>query len=93
MGEPVREVAVVGEKQQSLGVLVEAADREHPRLGGHEVGDAATSVRVAGRRDDAGRLVQQVVDQAGARADRDAVDLDAIDGRIDLVAERRHAVR
>ena len=32
VGEAVGEVAVVGEQQQALGVGVEAADREHPRL-------------------------------------------------------------
>ena len=33
VGEPVGEVAVVGEQQQALGVGVEAADREDPGLG------------------------------------------------------------
>ena len=70
MGQPVREIAVVGEQQQSLGVLVEAPDREDPRLEGHEVRDAATTVRIAGRRHHAGGLVQQEVHEAGSRADR-----------------------
>ena len=49
MGQPVGEVAVVGEQQQALGVDVEPADREDPRLGGHEVDDGAAAVGVAGR--------------------------------------------
>ena len=43
MGEPVGELAVVGEEQQALGVAVEPADGEHPRL-----------VRAPGRRRSAG---------------------------------------
>ena len=47
MREQLRELAVVGEHQQAFGVAVEAADREHARLAGHEVEH--------GRRDPAGR--------------------------------------
>ena len=72
MGEPMREVAVVREEQQPLGVGVEPTDREHPRLGGHEVGDDRPSLRVGERRHHASRLVQQVVDETrvGPRAAR-----------------------
>ena len=39
VGELVREVAVVGEQEQALGLVVEAAYREHPGLGRHDSGD------------------------------------------------------
>ena len=45
MGEAVGELAVVGEQQQPLGVGVEPADREHPRLGGHELDHRRPAVR------------------------------------------------
>ena len=57
MGEPVGELAVVGEQQQPLGVGVEAADREDPGLGRHQVDHGRPALRVVGRRHDAGRLV------------------------------------
>ena len=72
------QVAVVREEQQALGVGIEAADREHARLGGHELDDGRPPVRVARRRDHARRLVQQVVDEVGRCRDRDAVDCDNV---------------
>ena len=39
MGQAVGEVAVVGEEQEALGVPVEPADGEDPRLGRDEVDD------------------------------------------------------
>ena len=70
VGEPVGQIAVVGQQQQPLGVGVEAADGEHPRLGRHQVDHGRAALRVARRGDHPGRLVQQVVDEAGAHADR-----------------------
>ena len=87
--EPVGQVAVVREEQQALGVGIEAADREHARLGGHELDDGRAPVRVARRRDHTRRLVQQVVDEVGRRRDRDAVDCDPLVSRIDPTAKRR----
>ena len=81
------QVAVVREEQESLGVLVEPPDREHAWLGRHELGHNRTTVRVRRARHDAGGLVQQVVDEAGLRADAYAVDFDAVDLHIGLVAE------
>ena len=83
MGEAVGEVAVVGEQQQPLGVRVETADREHPRLGRHEVGDDRAAA--AGRRASSRRpgLVQQVVDEPGPHTERGAVDLDEVDEDVD----------
>ena len=65
VGDAVGQLAVVREQQQALGVGVEAADREHPRLVGHELDHGRAAVGVLGRGDDAGRLVQQVVDEPG----------------------------
>ena len=45
VGEALGEVAVVGEQEQALGVVVEAADREHPRLVGHELDDGRATLR------------------------------------------------
>ena len=53
VGEPVGEVAVVGEQQQALGVGVEAPDREHPGLGRHEVDHGRPALRVVGGGDHA----------------------------------------
>ena len=49
MREQLRELAVVGEDQQALGVAVEPADREHARLVGHEVEHGRAALRVASR--------------------------------------------
>src|SRR3546814_5063413 len=62
------EVAVVGHEEQALGVGVESAHREHPRLGGHQLHDRRTAVGVGRGGDHAGGLVEQVVDQAGPHA-------------------------
>ena len=78
VGEPVGQLAVVGQQQQALRVGVEPADGEHPRLGRHEVDDGGPAMGVLGRRDDAGGLVEQVVDEAGAHRDDVAVDLDVV---------------
>jgi len=90
VGEAVGQVTVVGEKKQSLGVGVEAADREDAGLVGHEVEDGWTALRIAGRRDNAARLVEEVVDEVSGGRDGDAVDLDPLASRIHPTAQRRH---
>ena len=46
VGEPVGELAVVGQQQQALGVGVEASDVEEPGVAvGHEVGQRAAGPR------------------------------------------------
>ena len=86
--EPVGQLAVVGEQQQPLGVGVEPADREHAGLGRDEVDDGGSAVGVLGRRHDTGRLVQEVVDEVGARAttapSTSRTSTSAIDARADL---------
>ena len=49
MRQQLRELAVVREHQQALGVAVEPADREHARLVGHEVEHRRPALRVAAR--------------------------------------------
>jgi hypothetical protein len=83
MREALREVAVVRQQQEPLGVRVEPADREHPRLGRDDLDDCRSSVRIARGRDDSARLVQQVVHEPGLHADRDAVDLHSVDVGVD----------
>ena len=59
----VDDVAVVGEQDQPLGVLVEPADREHALGVVDEVDDVAGDVAL-GRAGDADRLVERDVDRA-----------------------------
>ena len=79
--EQLREVAVVREHEQPLGLAVEAADREHARLGRHQVDHRRAALRVRRGADGAHRLVQQVVDEPRAGDDRDTVELDAVSAR------------
>ena len=72
------EVAVVREDQQPLGVVVEPSDREHAGLAGHQLDHGRPALRVARGGHDAGRLVQQVVDEIGQDRHRHAVELDVI---------------
>ena len=46
MGDAVGQLAVVRQQQQALGVGVEAPDREHPRLGRHQLDDGRAAVGV-----------------------------------------------
>ena len=82
MGEPVGEIAVVGEDQQTLGHQVEATDRKDARLGGNEAGDGRPSLRVVRGGDHPGGLVEEVVNEIGPHAHDHAVDLDHCQGRI-----------
>ena len=59
----VDDVAVVGEQDQALGVLVEPADREDALGVVDEVDDVAVDVAL-GRAGDADRLVERDVDRA-----------------------------
>ena len=47
VGEPVGQLAVVGQQQQPFGVDVEAPDREDPRLGGHELHHGPPALRIS----------------------------------------------
>src|SRR6266542_3707826 len=77
MREPVRERAVVGEQERAGRVGVEAADRDDARGVTDEADDGRASVRIACRRHDAGRLVQQHVGEL-LRTDALTVHLDDV---------------
>ena len=89
MREAVREVAVVREEEQPLGVRVETADREHARLGRHEVGDDLAPLRIGERRHHTPWLVEQVVDEPRPHGERRAVHLDEIDEDVDAATQDR----
>ena len=59
--EPVRERAVVREEERARRVRVQAADRDDAPLVPDEPDHGRSPLRVAGRRDDPGRLVQEHV--------------------------------
>ena len=79
--EAVREVAVVGEDEQALGVGVEPADVEEPLLAvADEVADVDPAELVAHRGDDAERLVEGEVDPRLVELDAHAVDVHGLGG-------------
>jgi hypothetical protein len=88
----VREVAVVGEQDQALALLVEPADRVDAALArvGDQVDGARARLALLVGADHALGLVEQVVAVAGQRLDELAFDLDARLLEIDLGAELRH---
>ena len=89
MGQPVGEVAVVGEQQQALGVGVEAADREHPRLGRARGRRRSwRPLRVGGVVTTPARLVEQVVDEPG----RDAIGTPSTSTRSRRTSTRRPSI-
>ena len=87
VGDHLGEPAVVGEKQQPLGVDVEPADGDDPRqVVGEPVEHGRAPFRVTGGGDDAARLVQQPEPGAlaggqGLAVDRDAVGFGDVDRR------------
>jgi hypothetical protein len=87
MREAVRQLSVVREDEEALGVEVESTDGKHARLVGHKVDDGNAVVLVAGGRHDAGGFVQQIVDEIGSHADRRTVDLDEIVLDVDAPTE------
>src|SRR6185295_7026798 len=56
----------------------------------HQLDDGLATVRVTGGRDDAGRFVQQVVDEDGLDADRHPIDFDVVVIGVDAPAEHRN---
>src|SRR5580693_8552463 len=91
VGEPVRQLTVVGEQHQALGVVVQPADMEEPLgLVAEEVRDGPPAARVRHRRQHLGRLVEGQVDQARLGRDALAVDPDHLGLRVDPGAEPAH---
>jgi len=86
-----REVAVVGQDHQPLGVKVEAADRVQlvPHLLPHQVDDGDAPLGVVGRRHHPDRLVEQQVAPHGLGLQSLAVDLDRVAGEVGLIADPR----
>ncbi|HQT94716.1 MAG TPA: hypothetical protein PK435_08795 [Thermoanaerobaculaceae bacterium] len=86
---PQCELAVVGEDDQTLRTVVEAADGKHalPYLATESIEHRRTAFGVVVGRDHAGRLVEQDVAQRLRRSEALAVDLDRIVRKIGLVAK------
>jgi quercetin dioxygenase-like cupin family protein len=88
MREPLGEVAVVGQQQQSLGVVVEPSDREHARAdAGNQVHDGGTSFGVGNRADVAARLVQHEIDPGFGAVQQLAAHPNMVDGGIGAGAQ------
>ncbi len=88
MGQAVGELPVVRADEQTLGVEIEATDREDPGLGRHEVDHGGPALGVPGGGDGARRLVEQVVDQVRPGGHRGPVDLDPVGLGVGAVAQR-----
>jgi hypothetical protein len=79
VGQPVRELAVVREEQQALGVVVQPADRVEPRAQvGYEVEDTPPTPGILPGGQVPGRLVEQDVTLGLGAADLPAVDRDPV---------------
>ena len=79
MGEPRRQVAVVGQQQQPFGVVVEPADRVDVLAhAAQQVEDRRPPLRIRARRDVAARLVQQEIAVVLGDLDAPAVDADVV---------------
>src|SRR5581483_2390529 len=89
VGNALGEHAVVGEKQQTGRVDVEAPDGKDARLRIDEAENGLTSFPVVRRRHHTDRLVERDVHQVDAGRDRHPVDLDAV-RRLDARAELGH---
>src|SRR5207302_6139937 len=79
-----------GQEEATFGVPVEPADGEDPGFIGDEIGHGRATLRVVGGGDHLGRLVEQVVHEAGPDGDGDAVDGDAVPLGVDAPPEGRH---
>jgi hypothetical protein len=75
----MREIAVIGEKNQAFRIKVESSDRMHPRLFGHEIDNRHPVVSVLGGGNDVVRLVEQVVHEVGAHANLYAINRHLVD--------------
>src|SRR5262249_1041364 len=89
MRDELGELPVVREDEEPVGVVVEPADGEDPWLARNEIDGRGTPFWVSSGRHDAPRLVQQVVDDVVAHADRHAVHLDTLLSATDALTESR----
>jgi hypothetical protein len=89
VGQQLRELAVVRQHQESLGVAIEAPDGEHPRLRRHQIHHRAPALRIARGRDETGGFVQQPVHERGIDDHGDTVECDLRTRGIRACAENR----
>jgi hypothetical protein len=86
VGQTVGQFPVVGQKEEAFALLIEPTDGEDAILFRHQVDRAGTPVRVAVGREDALRLVQDVIPHP-RRLHRDAVDVDFLPLGVDPHAQ------
>ncbi len=90
MGEAQGEIAVVGEKQKSGRVVVEAPHRKKPPSFAQplQIGREVRPVLgIIERGNDAGRFVKRIIKRRGRRLNPLAIDFDAVFARVGLGAE------
>lgn len=85
--EPRRQIPVVRENEQPLGIEVEPADWVDVFTRANEIDDGRSPLRVRSRRDIPLRLVEQQIDVALRHPDPPAVNADVVVSRIGLRAE------
>ncbi len=92
VGNPQRQLPVVGEQHQPLGVEVETPDREDPLrdLAPEVVEDGRPPFGIVGGGHDLRRFVEQERARRLGGLEAFAVDLDGIPVEVGLTAERRH---
>jgi hypothetical protein len=82
-----RELTIVREEQEPLGLCIESTHGINPWLSRYEINHGFTIVGVLRRRDDASRFVQQVIDKVWANSDRRPIHFDDVTFDIDTTAE------
>jgi hypothetical protein len=79
MNEALGEVAVVGEKDESFTLGIEPADvKETRQFRRKQVEDGVARMRIVARGNEAGRLVQQKINQARRWPNEFTIDFDVI---------------
>src|SRR5438105_12150181 len=86
MRNPVGELTIVRDEDQSLARSIEPPDCEDALLRGHEVDDPRPSTGIAIGRYNAGRLIHREIKTLGG-AQRFAIDADFLPGWIDARAQ------
>ena len=90
MHKALRQGTVIGQQQQAFGMVIETTNRINTALNAFEViHNRAAALRIRYRRDDALRLIEQIIFHA-FRFQAFPVDFDAVHVRINLHAQLRH---
>jgi hypothetical protein len=85
MRQPCGQLAIVGQEEQPLAVVVETPDGIHVFADAfEEIDDRLTALRIGASGDDASRLVHQDVAMTLRRTEAPAIDPDVISHRIGL---------